>query len=97
MRRAQGDATAYSTTARYAIGARVSHKTFGEGVVARLASSTVCEVVFLERTVKLVMGALLAGGADAVLAASIFHYGEFSVREAKAFMTSAGLAMRLDV
>jgi hypothetical protein len=62
MRRAQGEATAYSPTARYAVGARVSHKTFGEGVVARLASSTVCEVVFLERTVKLVMGALLVGG-----------------------------------
>jgi cyclase len=31
-----------------------------------------------------------------VLAASIFHFGEFSVRDAKAFMAKAGLAVRLD-
>jgi hypothetical protein len=62
MRRAQGEATEYSPSARYLIGARLSHKTFGEGVVMRLASSTVCEVVFLERTVKLVMGAPLSNG-----------------------------------
>jgi len=36
------------------------------------------------------------GHASAVLAASIFHFGEHSVREAKAFMAQAGLAMRLD-
>ncbi len=35
------------------------------------------------------------GGADAVLAASIFHYGEFSVGEAKRFMASRGIEMRL--
>ncbi len=34
------------------------------------------------------------GGADAVLAASIFHYGEFTIAQAKAVMTSAGLEMR---
>jgi len=34
------------------------------------------------------------GGADAVLAASIFHYGEFSVREAKALLASDGIAVR---
>jgi imidazole glycerol-phosphate synthase subunit HisF len=34
------------------------------------------------------------GGADAVLAASIFHYGEFSVREAKALMARDGIAVR---
>jgi cyclase len=34
------------------------------------------------------------GRADAVLAASIFHYGEFTVREAKAFLASRGIAMR---
>ncbi|WP_336485461.1 imidazole glycerol phosphate synthase subunit HisF [Methylobacterium nigriterrae] len=37
------------------------------------------------------------GGASAVLAASIFHFGEVSVAEAKAHMAAAGLAMRLDV
>ncbi len=34
------------------------------------------------------------GGADAVLAASIFHYGEFSIGQAKAAMRSAGLEVR---
>jgi len=34
------------------------------------------------------------GGADAVLAASIFHYGEFSVREAKALLARDGIAVR---
>ncbi len=36
------------------------------------------------------------GGADAVLAASIFHYGEHTVGEAKRFMAGQGIAMRLD-
>jgi imidazole glycerol-phosphate synthase subunit HisF len=36
------------------------------------------------------------GHATAVLAASIFHFGEHSVREAKAYMTKAGLPTRLD-
>jgi cyclase len=36
------------------------------------------------------------GHATAVLAASIFHFGEHSVREAKAYMAAAGLPMRLD-
>jgi cyclase len=34
------------------------------------------------------------GGADAVLAASIFHFGEHSVAEAKAVMASAGITVR---
>lgn len=35
------------------------------------------------------------GGADAVLAASIFHYGEFTVREAKEYMRDHGIEVRL--
>jgi cyclase len=35
------------------------------------------------------------GGADAVLAASIFHYGEFTVGQAKALMARDGIAVRL--
>jgi cyclase len=35
------------------------------------------------------------GGADAVLAASIFHYGEFTVGEAKAYLTRHGVEVRL--
>jgi cyclase len=41
----------------------------------------------------LVEGAL-EGSADAVLAASIFHLGEFTVGEAKAYMQSAGVSVR---
>ena len=36
------------------------------------------------------------GHATAVLAASIFHFGEYSVRQAKQHMADAGLPMRLD-
>jgi cyclase len=36
------------------------------------------------------------GHASAVLAASIFHYGEHSIGEAKRYMASAGLPIRLD-
>src|SRR3954462_8949629 len=35
------------------------------------------------------------GGADAVLAASIFHYGEFTVGQAKARMAERGIPVRL--
>jgi cyclase len=37
-----------------------------------------------------------AGRASAVLAASIFHYGQHTVREAKAYMSAQGIAVRLD-
>ncbi|KAA0077853.1 imidazole glycerol phosphate synthase subunit HisF [Tardiphaga sp. P9-11] len=37
-----------------------------------------------------------SGHATAVLAASIFHFGEFTIREAKDHMVRAGLPMRLD-
>src|SRR3954451_12202125 len=36
------------------------------------------------------------GHASAVLAASIFHFGEYTVRQAKEHMAHAGLPMRLD-
>ncbi|HET7764864.1 MAG TPA: imidazole glycerol phosphate synthase subunit HisF [Burkholderiales bacterium] len=38
---------------------------------------------------------VLEGRADAVLAASIFHFGEFTVREAKEFMAGRGIEVRL--
>lgn len=38
---------------------------------------------------------IIQGGADAVLAASIFHFGEFTVGEAKRFMAQQGIPMRL--
>ena len=37
---------------------------------------------------------IVLGGADAVLAASIFHYGEFTIGQAKAAMRSAGVEVR---
>jgi imidazole glycerol-phosphate synthase subunit HisF len=38
--------------------------------------------------------AVLVGGASAVLAASIFHFGEVTIAEAKAAMTAGGIAVR---
>jgi cyclase len=37
---------------------------------------------------------ILEGGADAVLAASIFHYGEFTIGQAKAALAAAGIEIR---
>lgn len=38
---------------------------------------------------------VLLGHADAVLAASIFHFGEYSIAEAKQYMANRGIEMRL--
>jgi cyclase len=38
---------------------------------------------------------VLKGHADAVLAASIFHYGEYSVEQAKRYMAQHGIEVRL--
>ena len=38
---------------------------------------------------------IILGGADAVLAASIFHFGEFTVPQAKAYMAERGIEVRL--
>jgi cyclase len=38
---------------------------------------------------------VLEGRADAVLAASVFHFGDFSVRQAKEHMRSRGIEVRL--
>jgi imidazole glycerol-phosphate synthase subunit HisF len=38
---------------------------------------------------------LLEGKADAVLAASIFHFGEFTVRDAKVFLAGKGIPVRM--
>lgn len=37
---------------------------------------------------------IVQGAADAVLAASIFHFGEYSIKEAKRFMAARGIEMR---
>jgi len=38
---------------------------------------------------------VLEGRADAVLAASVFHFGDFTVRQAKEYMQSRGIEVRL--
>jgi cyclase len=38
---------------------------------------------------------ILEGGADAVLAASIFHFGEYSIGDAKRYMASRGIEVRM--
>ncbi len=37
---------------------------------------------------------LATGGASAALVASLFHYGEHTVREAKAYLRARGVAVR---
>jgi cyclase len=39
--------------------------------------------------------AVQSGGADAVLAASLFHFGELTIGEAKAAMAAAGIPVRI--
>jgi cyclase len=39
---------------------------------------------------------ILEGEADAVLAASVFHFGTFSIRQVKEYMASQGIPVRLD-
>ena len=38
---------------------------------------------------------IVKGEADAVLAASIFHFGEFTIGQAKAYMAAQGIEVRL--
>ncbi|EKD59913.1 MAG: Imidazole glycerol phosphate synthase subunit hisF, partial [uncultured bacterium] len=46
-------------------------------------------------TLQHLVDGVVEGGASAVLAASIFHFGEFSIAEAKAYMVAHGIPMRL--
>ena len=45
-------------------------------------------------TLQHLVDGVVDGGADAVLAASIFHFGQHSVAEAKAVMAAAGITVR---
>jgi len=38
---------------------------------------------------------ILTGGADAVLAASIFHFGEFKIKETKEYLAQQGIPVRM--
>jgi hypothetical protein len=56
MRSSTGPAVSYATAHRFEMGQRIRHSTFGEGVVVRLASPTVCEVMFATGARRLLMG-----------------------------------------
>jgi len=45
-------------------------------------------------TLQHLVDGIIVGGADAVLAASVFHYGEFTVGQAKQAMAKAGIEVR---
>jgi cyclase len=45
-------------------------------------------------TLQHLVDGVVDGGADAVLAASIFHFGEYSIADAKAAMSEAGITVR---
>jgi cyclase len=45
-------------------------------------------------TLEHLVDAVIGGGADAVLAASIFHFGQYSIAEAKEVMSVAGIRVR---
>ncbi|MEW6272546.1 MAG: hypothetical protein AB1689_24980 [Thermodesulfobacteriota bacterium] len=61
MLAATGEAAPYSAGGSYRVGARVNHASFGEGIVMRHSSSTVCEVLFESRTIKLLMAPVPRG------------------------------------
>ena len=42
------------------------------------------------------LAVFIDGEADAVLAASVFHFGTYTVREVKEYMASQGIPVRLD-
>ncbi len=47
-------------------------------------------------TLQHLVDGVVIGHASAVLAASIFHFGDFSIHDAKAYMAERGVPMRLD-
>jgi hypothetical protein len=56
MKGARGPAVSYSTAGRYALGQRLNHVEFGDGVVTALGSLTVCTVAFETGEKRLLMG-----------------------------------------
>ena len=56
MKRASGPPIAYSMAGHFPVGQRLSHSAFGDGVVTRRATDTVCTVIFQSGEKRLVMG-----------------------------------------
>ena len=50
---------------------------------------------FVDKCLQDLVDGIQIGKADAVLAASIFHYGEHSVQEAKEYMARHGVPVRM--
>jgi len=74
-----GTGAGYDTELVHAVATTVSIPVIASGGVGELAH----------------MAAGLEAGADAVLAASIFHFGQHTIGEAKRFLAARGLAIRL--
>lgn len=73
-----GTGAGYDTTLVHAVASRVPIPVIASGGVGELAH----------------LAEGLEAGADAVLAASIFHFGRHAIGEAKAFLAARGLAIR---
>ncbi len=43
-----------------------------------------------------ILQVLTGGGADAALAASIFHYSQYSIKDVKRYLSSKGVVVRLE-
>lgn len=56
MAQARGPILAYAAGEIYRVGQQMAHPSFGNGVVVRVGSSTVCTVVFLDGEKRLLMG-----------------------------------------
>ncbi len=77
---ADGTKAGYDIALMRAINDRVSIPTIASGGVGNLQHMA---------------DGILQGGADAVLAASIFHFGQYTIPEAKTFLAEQGIEMRL--
>ena len=64
------------------------------GVIRMARAQTSC--LACAGTLAHLRDALLVGHADAMLAASIFHFREYTIREAKRFLHEAGITVRMD-
>lgn len=69
-----------------------------DNILTKLISDTVDVPIIASGgvgTLQHLVDGVKIGGADAVLAASIFHYGEFSIQEAKQYMLNKNVEIRL--
>ena len=60
----------------------------------KIVSSIFRPATFIEIALANLQYAILLGCADVALAASIFHFGEFTIRETKQIMAARGVSVR---